>query len=96
MRSDTLSAAHIHAIIIPALVDIDWMRADSIGAPPEDFLSKAELQKLAQMRFPCRREEWLLGRWTAKRLLAAAVPTVAGMLPIKANSSSRWQCAVRP
>jgi phosphopantetheinyl transferase len=33
------------------------------------FLSAAERQRLAQMRFPKRREEWLLGRWTAKELL---------------------------
>lgn len=83
MRSGQGAAAHIHAIIMPVLVDIAWMRCDSIGAPPEDFLSEAELQKLAQMRFPRRREEWLLGRWTAKRLLTAAVPALAGMLPIK-------------
>jgi len=83
VRSGQGTAAHIHAIIMPVLVDIAWMRCDSIGAPPKDFLSEAELQKLAQMRFARRREEWLLGRWTAKQLLAAAVPALAGMLPIK-------------
>jgi len=83
VRSGTLPAAHIHAIIMPVLVEIAWMRCDSVGAPPEDFLSDAELQKLAQMRFLRRREEWLLGRWTAKRLLVAAVPALAGTLPIK-------------
>lgn len=64
-----------------ARVEIAWMRTESAGAPPEDFLSEAELEKLAHMRFPRRREEWLLGRWTVKRLLAAAVPALAGMLP---------------
>lgn len=83
MRSGTLPAAHIHAIIMPVLVEIAWMRCNLIGASPEDLLSEAELQKLAQMRFARRREEWLLGRWTAKRLLAAAVPALAGTLPIK-------------
>lgn len=62
-------------------VEIAWMQAALVDAPPEGFLSEVELQKLAQMRFPRRSEEWLLGRWTAKRLLVAAVPALAGMLP---------------
>lgn len=57
-------------------VEIDWQLAAAADAAPEEFLSGAELQKLAQMRFPRRREEWLLGRWTAKRLLRAAVPSL--------------------
>ena len=35
----------------------------------ERFLSPAELEKLATFRFPKRRTDWLLGRWTAKSLL---------------------------
>ena len=35
---------------------------------PEIFLSPDELQKLGALRFPKRRGEWLLGRWTAKSL----------------------------
>jgi 4'-phosphopantetheinyl transferase len=35
------------------------------------------------MRFPKRRREWLLGRWTAKRLLLRAYPKYAG-LPLNA------------
>jgi len=37
------------------------------GSPPS-FLSDRELEAFAQLRFAKRRREWLLGRWTAKRL----------------------------
>jgi 4'-phosphopantetheinyl transferase len=33
------------------------------------FLSPAERETLATLRYPKRRREWLLGRWTAKQLL---------------------------
>lgn len=36
---------------------------------PATFLSAAERETLASLRFPKRRQEWLLGRWTAKQLL---------------------------
>ena len=35
------------------------------------FLSPAEIAYLGTLRFPRRREDWLAGRWAAKRLLAA-------------------------
>jgi 4'-phosphopantetheinyl transferase len=47
------------------------------GAPiglPETFLAPVELEKLTTMRFPKRRDDWLLGRWTAKRLLKYCRP----------------------
>lgn len=37
--------------------------------PPEEWLSPAELERLARFRFPKRREEWLMGRLTAKSLI---------------------------
>jgi 4'-phosphopantetheinyl transferase len=36
---------------------------------PNRFLSRAELGKLATLRFARRRVDWLLGRWAAKSLL---------------------------
>ncbi len=45
----------------------------------EDFLSAQELERLAGMRFPKRRREWLLGRYTAKRLFLRCLPET-GML----------------
>jgi 4'-phosphopantetheinyl transferase len=40
----------------------------------EDFLSNPELLKLSSLRFPKRRDEWLLGRWAAKCLVQSISP----------------------
>lgn len=53
-------------------VTIHWTAAESGRAPLEEFaafLSNAEQQKFSSLRFPKRRHEWLLGRWTAKSLV---------------------------
>lgn len=55
------------------MIDIHWARSDSVLPPREEFLSAAEVESLSNLRFPQRRAEWLLGRWTAKRLLQATV-----------------------
>jgi len=47
-----------------ALVDFDQAALEVKG-----FLSPAELQKYSTFRFPKRRDEWLLGRWTSKTLV---------------------------
>ncbi len=60
---------------------IDWLTclADdcpALGAArPPGFLSVSERGVLAGLRFPKRRREWLLGRWTAKQLLCRSHPT---------------------
>lgn len=41
------------------------------------FLSTEELTKYETLRFPKRRDEWTLGRVTAKRLLRTCVPELA-------------------
>jgi 4'-phosphopantetheinyl transferase len=50
---------------------IYWMLVDSQQAALEapGFLSPSELQKYSAFKFPKRRDEWLLGRWTAKTLV---------------------------
>ena len=50
---------------------IYWTLRESREMPPDSqaFLSLSELGKLASFRFPKRRNEWLLGRWTAKSLV---------------------------
>ncbi len=53
---------------------IYWMLSDSLQIAPAllealDFLSPSEFQKYSAFRFPKRRNEWLLGRWTAKALV---------------------------
>jgi 4'-phosphopantetheinyl transferase len=52
---------------------IDWLTesAQNLTDPPEWFLSPTELARYASFRFDKRRRDWLLGRWTAKRLLQA-------------------------
>lgn len=51
------------------LVDTSWLPRDQVSV----FLSATELEKLSSLRFPKRREEWLLGRWAVKSL-ARALP----------------------
>lgn len=41
------------------------------GRPPAGLLSPAELERYAGYLNPKRRRDWLLGRWTAKRLIQA-------------------------
>jgi 4'-phosphopantetheinyl transferase len=50
--------------------DCSQLRADD----PPGFLSAAEHKVLAGLRFPKRRREWILGRWTAKQLLQRSQP----------------------
>jgi len=45
------------------------------GAAHPGFLSASELKTYAGLRFPKRRHEWLLGRWTAKQLLQRSMAT---------------------
>lgn len=55
----------------PAL--ISWMAGPPAeggpALPPGQWLSPAELERLARFRAPKRRDDWLLGRLVAKRLL---------------------------
>ncbi len=54
--------------------------ARDLDKPPEWFLSEAEQKQFAAFRFEKRRTDWLLGRWTAKRLLQAVVLEREGKL----------------
>lgn len=51
------------------------------GAAEPDFLAPAEREKLAGLRFPKRRREWLLGRRTAKSLLQSSDAACARLSP---------------
>ncbi len=55
----------------PAMAD--WLRGEGL-----EFLSPAEQERLAGLRFERRRAEWLLGRWTAKQLVISSWPGLAG------------------
>ncbi len=49
-----------------------WLTQNSAEVPEhDDWLSHDERSILAQMRFPKRRNDWRLGRWTAKRAICA-------------------------
>lgn len=54
---------------------IHWLieSAQDMQEKPEWFLSPAEQPKYTEFRFDKRRREWLLGRWTAKRLMQAVM-----------------------
>lgn len=52
---------------------VNWLAGEGL-----DFLSSAEQERLAGLRFERRRAEWLLGRWTAKRLITSCRPELAG------------------
>lgn len=59
----------------PTMKMIHWLyeSIQNMTEPPEVFLSAAELEKFRAFRFEKRRSDWLLGRWTAKRLLQAVI-----------------------
>jgi len=53
-------------------MEVYWVEQTAADVPPEnDWLSAAEVARLDLMRFPKRRTDWRLGRWTAKRALSA-------------------------
>ena len=54
------------------MTEIYWLEQGACDIPPEnDWLTPQEAARLAAFRFPKRRDEWRLGRWTAKRAVAA-------------------------
>ncbi len=53
-------------------MDVYWLEQTEADLPADnDWLSAGELACLHGMRFPKRRADWRLGRWTAKCALAA-------------------------
>jgi 4'-phosphopantetheinyl transferase len=63
----------------PAAEDCLSVKTGPSPRSPDVFLSLAEREVLASLRFPKRRREWLMGRWTAKRLFVSAHPDYAGL-----------------
>jgi 4'-phosphopantetheinyl transferase len=62
---------------------IEWLtqsRAD-YASPTSAWLTVAERGRLATLRTDKRRQDWLLGRWTGKRLLLATLARRHGMAP---------------
>ncbi len=53
------------------MIDVHWLEQTEADVPAgNDWLSAGEMTRLQGMRFPKRRNDWRLGRWTAKRALA--------------------------
>ena len=55
-------------------MDLRWMEQTEADIPAGDsWLGPYEAAVLAALRFPKRRADWRLGRWTAKRAIAACL-----------------------
>jgi 4'-phosphopantetheinyl transferase len=55
-------------------VQLYWLKQSEADVPPaDDWLSGTELATLSALRFPKRRADWRLGRWTAKCAVAATL-----------------------
>jgi 4'-phosphopantetheinyl transferase len=55
-------------------MQIFWFEQAGADVPAaDDWLSESELSRLNDLRFPKRRADWRLGRWTAKCAVAAAL-----------------------
>lgn len=53
------------------MIDVSWLELNSDDVPAaHDWLSPWETNHLHCLRFPKRRADWLLGRWTAKNAVA--------------------------
>jgi len=51
---------------------VGWLTRSRADVPPDDsWLGPRERRTLAALRMPKRRDDWRLGRWTAKAALAA-------------------------
>jgi 4'-phosphopantetheinyl transferase len=60
---------------------IYWLAQSGADVPEgDDWLSGGERAILAGMRFPKRRNDWRLGRWTAKQAISAYLPNNARLL----------------
>jgi 4'-phosphopantetheinyl transferase len=56
------------------MLDVYWLEQTEADVPLEDdWLSASEAVRLDTLRFPKRRADWRLGRWTAKRALAISL-----------------------
>ena len=67
---------------------IDWLVQSASAHPslargiaPAGLLSLAEQGRMAQLTFEKRRRDWLVGRWTAKRLLQGYAERRMGVRP---------------
>jgi len=67
---------------------IEWLIQSIAGHPalargiaPSGLLSEQEQQRLIELKTVKRRSDWLIGRWTAKRLIQAYIERQTGVQP---------------
>jgi 4'-phosphopantetheinyl transferase len=71
-------------------MDVHWLEQTSADLPAkDDWLSAGEAVRLSGMRFPKRRADWRLGRWTAKH-------AVSLYLNLPADTRSLAHIEIRP
>jgi 4'-phosphopantetheinyl transferase len=72
------------------LIEVSWCEQSSADVPDADhWLSAREAERLGGMRFPKRRADWRLGRWTAKL-------AVSRYLNLAADFGSLASIEIRP
>src|SRR5215831_16948534 len=71
-------------------MDVYWLEQTEANVPAEDnWFSAPEAARLSGMRFAKRRNDWRLGRWTAKRALAV-------YLNVPAHPEALAEIEIRP
>ncbi|GIK58731.1 MAG: 4'-phosphopantetheinyl transferase superfamily protein [Chloroflexi bacterium] len=60
---------------------IHWLKQSLAEIPADDYLTDAELARFQELKTDKRRTDWLLGRWTAKRLLQTVIWETDGVTP---------------
>ena len=64
-------------------MNVYWLEQTDADVPAENqWLSASEILSLGRMRFVKRRNDWRLGRWTAKRALAACLNLPCDLLAL--------------
>jgi len=82
-------------------MDAYWFEQKQVDMPSsEDWLSNNEARVLRGLRFQKRREDWLLGRWTAKNALAisldlSAEPQTLKQIEVRATISGAPEAFLR-
>ena len=65
------------------MTTVSWLLQTAADLPSHsEWLTPTENERLTGLAMPKRRQEWLLGRWTAKRALAAYRPNTLGRRPL--------------
>jgi 4'-phosphopantetheinyl transferase len=65
------------------MIEVYYLICSGHDVPDDEaWLSPGERATLSRLSLPKRRQDWQLGRWTAKRALGAAWPAVAPHVPL--------------